>query len=114
MKVETDSECKNGAEVKTVVKQEDEHIDEQRSYKREDSLESDVYVDEEVTSPDSELAVDVVNSPGCMSDTSESKSDTRSDFGTDEPLECIVGDKIQVKYGRGRNRRLYEAKVWYN
>lgn len=107
--VEEDNDCSNGPEVKNVLKQDVE--DGRQSFKREDSVESDIDVDEDVTSPDSELAVDVVNSPGCMSDTSESRSDTRSDFGPDEIIDCVVGDKIQVKYGRGRNRRLYEAKV---
>jgi hypothetical protein len=111
-KEEIKVENENG-ELKSEVKDVsmEEPVDEQRSLKRQDSIESDIDVDEEVTSPESELAVDVVNSPGCMSDTSESKSDTRSDVGTDDAIDCIVGDKIQVKYGRGRNRRLYEAKV---
>jgi len=107
--VETENECRNGTEVKDVSKQD---VDNGRlSYKREDSMESDVDIDEDVTSPDSEPSVDVVNSPGCMSDTSESRSETRSECGTDEAFDFTVGDKIQVKYGRGRNRRVYEAKV---
>lgn len=102
IKVEND----NGEEVKT-----EEPGHGQKSLKRQDSIESDIDVDEMVTSPDSEMAVDVVNSPGCMSDTSESRSETRSDAGTEEIIDCAIGDKIQVKYGRGRNKRLYEAKV---
>lgn len=109
-KKEIKVENENGEVAKSEVKTE-EPGNGQKNLRHQDSIESDIDVDEEVTSPESELAVDVVNSPGCMSDTSESKSDTRSDAGTDEVMECAVGDKIQVKYGRGRNRRLYEAKV---
>lgn len=105
--VENDDHSRNGSEVKNVLKQDAD--DDRQSYK--DSIESDIDVDEDVTSPYSEPSVDVVNSPGCMSDTSESRSDTRSECGTDEAFDFTLGDKIQVKYGRGRNRRIYEAKV---
>lgn len=83
----------------------------QEHHKPEDNHESDVEVENEVKSPEEDVSVDVVNSPESLSDTSESRSETRSDMGIDEVSEYLIGDKVQVKYGRGRNQRMYEAKV---
>lgn len=83
-----------------------------REMKRQQSREHDngVISDSQAKSPDEDVPVDVVNSPESSSDVSEPQSDGKSDFPLDE-LALEVGDKIQVKYGRGRNHRLYDAKV---
>ena len=83
-----------------------------REMKRQQSREFDngVLNDSQAKSPEEDVPVDVVNSPESSSDVSEPQSDSKSDI----PLEVNsfeIGDKIQVKYGRGRNHRLYDAKV---
>ena len=78
--------------------------------KKHENEELEVEVESDVKSPESEVAVDVVNSPGIASDESDQTSESRSEDGS-VGSDFIIGDKIQVKYGRGRNHRLYEAKV---
>lgn len=80
--------------------------------KRQQSREIDngTISDSQAKSPEEDVSVDVVNSPESSSDVSEPQSDTKSDVPVDE-FNFEVGDKVQVKYGRGRNHRLYDAKV---
>ena len=84
-----------------------------REMKRQQSRELDNGVpnDSQAKSPEEDVSVDVVNSPESSSDVSEPQSDGKSDIPVDE-CSFEVGDKIQVKYGRGRNHRLYDAKVF--
>ena len=83
-----------------------------REMKRQQSREIDngAISDSQAKSPEEDVSVDVVNSPESSSDTSEPQSDAKSDVPVDE-FNLDVGDKVQVKYGRGRNHRLYDAKV---
>lgn len=83
-----------------------------REMKRQQSREFDngVLSDSQAKSSEEDVSVDVVNSPESSSDASEPPSDNKSDIPGDE-CTFEVGDKIQVKYGRGRNHRLYDAKV---
>ena len=83
-----------------------------REMKRQQSRDFDngVMSDSQSKSPEEDVSVDVVNSPESSSDVSEPQSDNRSDGPVDE-FSLEVGEKIQVKYGRGRNHRLYDAKV---
>lgn len=83
-----------------------------KEMKRQQSreFENGVLSDSQAKSPEEDESVDVVNSPESSSDVSEPPSDGKSDTPVDE-YSFEVGDKIQVKYGRGRNHRLYDAKV---
>ena len=83
-----------------------------KEMKRQQSreFENGVLSDSQAKSPEEDESVDVVNSPESSSDVSEPPSDSKSDTPVDE-YSFEVGDKIQVKYGRGRNHRLYDAKV---
>ena len=81
-----------------------------REMKRQQSLDNGIS-ESQAKSPEEDVSVDVVNSPESSSDVSEPHSDGKSDVPVDE-LNLEIGDKVQVKYGRGRNHRLYDAKVW--
>ena len=85
-----------------------------REMKRQQSREHDngLVSDSQAKSPEEDVSVDVVNSPESSSDVSEPQSDSKSDIPLDE-VSLEVGDKVQVKYGRGRNHRHYDAKVWW-
>lgn len=82
-----------------------------REMKRQQSLDNGMISESQAKSPEEDVSVDVVNSPESSSDVSEPHSDGKSDVPVDE-LNLEIGDKVQVKYGRGRNHRLYDAKVW--
>lgn len=84
-----------------------------REMKRQQSREFDngTLSDSQAKSPEEDVSVDVVNSPESTSDVSEPQSDSKSDIPVDD-CSFEIGDKIQVKYGRGRNHRVYDAKVW--
>lgn len=82
-----------------------------REMKRQQSLDNGMISESQAKSPEEYVSVDVVNSPESSSDVSEPHSDGKSDVPVDE-LNLEIGDKVQVKYGRGRNHRLYDAKVW--
>lgn len=83
-----------------------------REMKRQQSREHDngLVSDSQAKSPEEDVSVDVVNSPESSSDVSEPQSDSKSDIPLDE-VSLEVGDKVQVKYGRGRNHRHYDAKI---
>lgn len=83
-----------------------------REMKRQQSREHDngLVSDSQAKSLEEDVSVDVVNSPESSSDVSEPQSDSKSDIPLDE-ISLDVGDKVQVKYGRGRNHRLYDAKI---
>lgn len=83
-----------------------------REMKRQQSLDNGIS-ESQAKSPEEDVSVDVVNSPESSSDVSEPHSDGKSDVPVDE-LNLEIGDKVQVKYGRGRNHRLYGAKVCSN
>lgn len=80
-----------------------------REMKRQQSLDNGIS-ESQAKSPEEDVSVDVVNSPESSSDVSEPHSDGKSDVPVDE-LNLEIGDKVQVKYGRGRNHRLYDAKI---
>lgn len=91
-------ECKQSSRIKEMKRQQSREF------------ENGVLSDSQTKSPEEDESVDVVNSPESSSDVSEPPSDGKSDIPADE-YSFEVGDKIQVKYGRGRNHRLYDAKV---
>lgn len=91
-------ECKQSSRIKEMKRQQSREF------------ENGVLSDSQTKSPEEDESVDVVNSPESSSDVSEPPSDGKSDIPADE-YSFEVGDKIQVKYGRGRNHRLYDAKI---
>ena len=95
-----------------IVKKQSTRIKEMKRQQSRD-LENSMLSESQTKSPEEEVSVDVVNSPESSSDASEPQSDSKSDIPVDENT-FEVGDKIQVKYGRGRNHRLYDAKVRYS
>lgn len=93
------AECKQSTRIREMKRQQSRDID------------NGVASDSQAKSPEEDVSVDVVNSPESSSDSvSEPQSDSKSDVPLDE-LNLEIGDKVQVKYGRGRNHRLYDAKV---
>lgn len=95
-----------------IVKKQSTRIKEMKRHQSRD-LENSMLSESQTKSPEEDVSVDVVNSPESSSDVSEPQSDSKSDIPVDENT-FEVGDKIQVKYGRGRNHRLYDAKVRYS
>ena len=95
-----------------IVKKQSTRIKEMKRQQSRD-LENSMLSESQTKSPEEDVSVDVVNSPESSSDVSEPQSDSKSDIPVDENT-FEVGDKIQVKYGRGRNHRLYDAKVRYS
>lgn len=91
-------ECKQSTRIKEMKRQQSREFD------------NGVLSDSQAKSPEEDVSVDVVNSPESLSDVSEPPSDNKCDIPVDE-CSFEVGDKIQVKYGRGRNHRLYDAKI---
>lgn len=91
------AECKQSTRIREMKRQQSRDID------------NGVISDSQAKSPEEDVSVDVVNSPESSSDVSEPQSDSKSDVPDEINLE--IGDKVQVKYGRGRNHRLYDAKV---
>ena len=95
-----------------IVKKQSTRIKEMKRQQSRD-LENSMLSESQTKSPEEDVSVDVVNSPESSSDVSEPQSDSKSDIPVDENT-FEVGDKIQVKYGRGRNHRLYDAKVRFS
>ena len=95
-----------------IVKKQSTRIKEMKRQQGRD-LENSMLSESQTKSPEEDVSVDVVNSPESSSDVSEPQSDSKSDIPVDENT-FEIGDKIQVKYGRGRNHRLYDAKVRYS
>lgn len=95
-----------------IVKKQSTRIKEMKRQQSRD-LENSMLGESPTKSPEEDVSVDVVNSPESSSDVSEPQSDSKSDIPVDENT-FEIGDKIQVKYGRGRNHRLYDAKVRYS
>ena len=80
--------------------------------KSREKLDSDAEGDSAMKSSEDDVPVDVVNSPETpASDASESKSDGKGDTALEDVSGYLIGDKVTVKYGRGKNQRVYEAKV---
>ena len=115
------------------------HVDEGGGDDPDDSGDKTVHMDtpvdnQEQEGTDVEDAVDVVNSPSGTSETVDSddrgerKTDKKSkkkgegkngakidDVSDDvDGLEYKLNDRIDVRYGRGRNATIYHAKVRYN
>ena len=97
IKQENNRELENGISIKELKQDSNQELN--------NGLESDV----QVKSMEEDVPVDIVNSSESSSDVSELQDDSRSDAQLEVCYE--VGDKVQVKYGRGRNHRLYDAKV---
>ncbi|XP_070571344.1 AT-rich interactive domain-containing protein 4A-like isoform X2 [Ptychodera flava] len=90
---ERQKECEKEKEMKEKEKEKKE------SKKRKSRDDTSKKVEEKEMEPD-EADKSSVNSPGC--DNGDKDSET-ADFS--------IGEKIQVKYGRGRNQKVYEAKI---